>query len=52
MYGLPLNTIALLIPLALIAGMARGFSGFGAALIFVPIAARLIGPQQASPVWG
>jgi uncharacterized protein len=50
MLDLPLNTIALLLPLALIAGMARGFSGFGAALIFVPVAARLIGPQQASPV--
>jgi uncharacterized protein len=50
MFDLPLNTIALLLPLALIAGMARGFSGFGAALIFVPVAARLIGPQQASPV--
>jgi uncharacterized protein len=39
-----------LLPLALIAGMARGFSGFGAALIFVPLASRLIGPHQASPV--
>jgi uncharacterized protein len=36
--------------LALVAGMARGFSGFGAALIFVPLASRLIGPHQASPV--
>lgn len=40
----------LLLPLALVAGMARGFSGFGAALIFVPLAARLIEPHQASPV--
>ena len=44
------HTLLLLLPLALVAGMARGFSGFGAALIFVPLAARLIGPQQASPV--
>jgi uncharacterized membrane protein YfcA len=36
--------------LAFIAGMARGFSGFGAALIFVPLAASVIGPQQASPL--
>jgi uncharacterized protein len=50
MLDLPINTLMLLLPLALIAGMARGFSGFGAALIFVPVAARLIGPQQASPV--
>jgi uncharacterized protein len=42
--------LALLCLTALIAGAARGFSGFGAALIFVPIAARLIGPQQASPI--
>jgi uncharacterized protein len=42
--------ITILCLVAFIAGTARGFSGFGAALIFVPIAARLIGPQQASPV--
>jgi uncharacterized protein len=42
--------ISLLCLAAFIAGCARGFSGFGAALIFVPIASRLIGPQQASPV--
>lgn len=46
----PATTLLMLLPLALVAGMARGFSGFGAALIFVPVAARLIGPQQASPV--
>lgn len=50
MDDISINTIVLLLPLALIAGMARGFSGFGAALIFVPVAARLIGPQLASPV--
>ncbi|MFO1035197.1 MAG: sulfite exporter TauE/SafE family protein, partial [Hyphomicrobiales bacterium] len=33
---------------ALVAGLARGFSGFGAALIFVPFAARFVGPQQAA----
>lgn len=47
---MPFTDITLLCLTALIAGTARGFSGFGAALIFVPIAARLIGPQQASPV--
>jgi uncharacterized protein len=35
---------------ALTAGLARGFSGFGAALIFVPIATRLLGPQIAAPL--
>jgi uncharacterized protein len=47
---LPLLTLAVLSATALVAGMARGFSGFGAALIFVPIAAKFIGPQQASPL--
>lgn len=35
---------------AFVAGLARGFSGFGAALIFVPLAASLIGPQKAAPL--
>lgn len=35
---------------AFTAGLARGFSGFGAALIFVPIATRLLGPQIAAPL--
>jgi uncharacterized protein len=47
---IPPLTLAMLAAVALVAGMARGFSGFGAALIFVPIAARLIGPQLASPL--
>jgi uncharacterized protein len=34
---------------ALVAGTARGFSGFGAALIFVPLAGALAGPKMASP---
>lgn len=35
---------------ALLAGMARGFSGFGAALIFVPLASTVVGPATAAPV--
>jgi hypothetical protein len=35
---------------ALAGGLARGFSGFGAALIFVPLAAVAVGPQQAAPL--
>lgn len=35
---------------AFVAGMARGFSGFGAALIFVPLASRFVGPQVAAPL--
>ncbi len=43
-------TLALLIFAALVAGMARGFSGFGAALIFVPLAGALVGPKLAAPI--
>ncbi|MBW6421005.1 sulfite exporter TauE/SafE family protein [Rhizobium sp. XQZ8] len=32
---------------AMIAGMARGFSGFGGALIFVPLASAAVGPKIA-----
>lgn len=39
---------ALLLLIALAAGCARGFSGFGAGLIFIPLASILIGPQQAA----
>ena len=40
---------ALLVTL-FIAGMARGFSGFGAALIFIPLGSALAGPGVASPL--
>lgn len=35
---------------ALLAGLARGFSGFGAALIFIPLASAIVGPRIASAV--
>ena len=35
---------------ALIAGIARGFSGFGGALIFVPLASAVVGPRLAAPL--
>jgi uncharacterized membrane protein YfcA len=35
---------------ALVAGCARGFSGFGGALIFVPIASAVVGPRLAVPL--
>lgn len=35
---------------ALVAGLARGFSGFGAALIFVPVASAVVGPHLAVPL--
>jgi uncharacterized protein len=42
--------VALLALTATIAGLARGFSGFGAALIFVPVASVLVGPKMAAPL--
>jgi len=46
----PMHILVLLALTSLAAGLSRGFSGFGAALIFVPVAARLVGPQLASTV--
>jgi len=34
---------------ALVAGVTRGFSGFGGALIFVPLISALFGPKVAAP---
>lgn len=39
--------LAAMLAAALLAGLVRGFSGFGAALVFVPIAAALAGPKIA-----
>jgi len=35
---------------AFAAGLARGFSGFGAALIFIPLVSAVIGPRLAAPL--
>jgi uncharacterized membrane protein YfcA len=35
---------------AFLAGLARGFSGFGAALIFIPLASATLGPRLAAPL--
>ena len=40
---IPSANLALLVLVALAAGLSRGFSGFGAALIFVPLASALVG---------
>lgn len=42
--------LALLLLITFIASLARGFSGFGAALIFVPLVSALFGPQVAAPL--
>ena len=43
-------TILFVLFSAFVAGLARGFSGFGAALIFVPLASSMIGPRLAAPL--
>jgi uncharacterized membrane protein YfcA len=46
----PPGEIGLLVLVALVAGLARGFSGFGGALIFVPLASAIAGARLASPI--
>ena len=48
--GQPWEIVALLVGTAFVAGLARGFSGFGAALIFVPVASAAVGPLLAAPI--
>ena len=48
--GQPWPTVAFLVGVAFIAGLARGFSGFGSALIFIPLASAAVGPPLASAV--
>lgn len=35
---------------ALLSGLAKGFSGFGAALVFMPLASAAVGPVAAAPI--
>jgi uncharacterized membrane protein YfcA len=44
------NSLIFLAAAAFIASLARGFSGFGGALIFVPLASAAVGPQAAAPI--
>lgn len=48
--ALPDHGIYALMAFAFIAGLARGFSGFGAALIFIPLGGAIIGPKLVSPI--
>lgn len=41
------GTLSFLLASALVAGLARGFSGFGGALIFVPLASSVVEPRLA-----
>jgi uncharacterized protein len=44
------GALLLLAVSAFLAALARGFSGFGSALIFVPLASTAIGPRAAAPL--
>jgi uncharacterized membrane protein YfcA len=46
--GYPAATLVFVAASATVAGLARGFSGFGAALIFIPLASTAIGPRNAA----
>jgi uncharacterized protein len=48
--GYTTASLVLIVVTAFIAGLARGFSGFGSALIFMPIASKVVGAQVASPL--
>jgi hypothetical protein len=48
--GLSTGALAFLLVTAFVAATARGFSGFGAALIFLPLAATVTDPKIASPL--
>ncbi len=48
--GAPTGTLLFLGAAGLIAGLARGFSGFGSALIFIPLASASVGPLLAAPM--
>lgn len=48
--GVSSAQLVFLLASALAAGLARGFSGFGSALVFIPLASAAIGPQVAVPL--
>lgn len=52
LFGTPdyAGILALLLAITFAASLARGFSGFGAALIFIPLASALLGPKVAVPL--
>lgn len=44
------GALVFLVAASFVASLARGFSGFGGALIFVPLASAAVGPQAAAPI--
>ncbi|MBS0528211.1 MAG: sulfite exporter TauE/SafE family protein [Proteobacteria bacterium] len=47
---LSLSLVLALLATAFASGLGRGFSGFGSALIFMPLASAMIGAKAASPL--
>ena len=45
-----INAAIAICTIAFVSGTARGFSGFGSALIFIPLASSIIGARLASPL--
>lgn len=46
--GVSVEALAALMAVALVASIARGFSGFGAAMIFMPLASTVVAPRTAA----
>ena len=44
------GSVVFILGAAFFAALVRGFAGFGAALIFIPLASAAIGPREASPI--
>ncbi len=49
-FGLSLGGFLVLFGAAFLSSLARGFSGFGSALIFIPLVSAVIGPAAAAPL--
>lgn len=47
--GISAGQIAIIAATALLAGLIRGFSGFGSALVIAPVLSLLVGPRVAVP---
>ncbi len=47
LFGLTTGGLALVLGAAFVAGMVRGFTGFGTALVFIPVAAQVLDPVGA-----
>src|SRR3954451_24894456 len=48
--GVSVVTLAALMAVALVASISRGFSGFGSALIFMPLASTFAPPRIVAPL--